>query len=537
MPNQPESAFGTILVVDDAPANCKLLRDALEPAGHEVLLAMDGPAALSLLERVQADLILLDVMLPGMDGFEVCRRIRCIPAHSTTPVLFITALQETSHVLEGFRAGGDDYITKPFRMEEVLVRVRTHLDRTRLTRLLRQSNQELAAMNTRLQEEISGRRTAEQRLQMADDQLSLLSELEAQRWGIDFMAGRSPTLERILQQIRKVQPFESTAVLITGESGTGKELIARAIHFGGRRHQGPFLPVNCAAIPAELADSLFFGHTRGAFSGATSDRKGYFDNAEGGTLFLDEIGDLPSALQPKLLRAIETGRILPLGASSEHAVRVRIIAATNADLPERTADGSFRKDLYYRLARFVIQSPALRERPEDIPLLARHFIQMLSSEMGCRAPEITPAALKALQSYDFPGNIRELKNLMERALIESGGAPIEPIHLPFIAEAGQEDAIPAGSSLSEAKSAGVQPAITSIAATAAGVMSGPVLEAADPETRILEFVRSSGRINNSACRKLLGVSMHRAWYLLRKLHQNGSLVQAGSGRWAEYTLP
>jgi len=532
MPNQPESASGIILVVDDAPANCKLLRDALEPDGHEVLLAMDGPAALSLLERVQADLILLDVMLPGMDGFEVCRRCRRIPAHAATPVLFITALQETSHVLEGFRAGGDDYITKPFRMEEVLVRVRTHLDRARLTRLLRQSNQELAAMNTRLQEEISGRRSAEQRLQIADDQLSLLSELEAQRWGIDFMAGRSPTLERILQQIRKVQPFESTAVLITGESGTGKELIARAIHFGGRRHQGPFLPVNCAAIPAELADSLFFGHLRGAFSGATSDRKGYFDNAEGGTLFLDEIGDLPSALQPKLLRAIETGRILPLGAPTEHAVRVRIIAATNVDLPQRTADGSFRKDLYYRLARFVIESPALRERSEDIPLLARHFIQMLASEMGCRPPEITPAALEVLQSYDFPGNIRELKNLMERALIESGGAPIEPIHLPFIEEAGLASDSRPRSPLSTENLAVVSTVIPPTVSESEPAMISP-----DPEAVILRFVSTSGHINNSACRKLLGVSMHRAWYLLRKLHQKGSLVQAGSGRWAEYTLP
>jgi DNA-binding NtrC family response regulator len=218
-------------------------------------------------------------------------------------------------------------------------------------------------------------------------------------------------------------------VLITGESGTGKELVARAVHFGSARAKGPFVPVNCVAIPSELAESMFFGHVRGAFTGATMDRKGFFESAHGGTLFLDEIGDMPALLQAKLLRVLEDGFITPLGSTRERKVDVRIVAATNADLETHIQSGTFRRDLYFRLAQFPVDLPALRERPEDIPLLARHFMQLFSQEMGITTPSLDPAALKMLSRHSFPGNVRELKNVIERALIESGGEPVRAHHI------------------------------------------------------------------------------------------------------------
>jgi len=218
-------------------------------------------------------------------------------------------------------------------------------------------------------------------------------------------------------------------VLITGESGTGKELIARAIHYGSTRAAEPFIAVNCVAVPGDLAESMFFGHTKGAFTGALADRKGCFEMADGGTLFLDEIGDMPAQLQAKLLRVLEDGMITPVGASQPKKVDVRIIAATNADLDAQIASGAFRQDLYFRLARYIVQTPPLRERREDIPLLAGHFVKILSAEMGLHPPTLRTDALNALKAYDFPGNVREMKNIIERALIECGGDPISAEHL------------------------------------------------------------------------------------------------------------
>ena len=221
-------------------------------------------------------------------------------------------------------------------------------------------------------------------------------------------------------------------MLITGESGTGKELIARAIHFGGPRRQGPFIPVNCPAVPADLAESLFFGHVRGAFTGADADRKGYFELADGGTLFLDEIGDMSLTLQAKLLRVLEDGCVMPIGAARERRVDVRILAATNTDLQATMAQSGFRSDLYYRLAQFTVMVPPLRDHPEDIPLLADHFLQMFAAEMGLPKPPLSDDARSALTAYVFPGNVRELKNIIERALLESEGATIRTEHIRFV---------------------------------------------------------------------------------------------------------
>ncbi|MBI2504692.1 MAG: sigma-54-dependent Fis family transcriptional regulator, partial [Candidatus Latescibacteria bacterium] len=357
-----------------------------------------------------------------------CRQLKAAPETREIPVIFITARDEVEGVVAGFAAGGVDYVAKPFRQDEVLARVRTHLEKARLMQALQQKNRDLEA-------EIARREALTQERDHLAGRLSLASEREAQRWGLGALVGQSPTLKKILEDIDLLQGAPHTAVLILGESGTGKELIARAIHASSDRAEGPFVPVNCAAIPRELADSLLFGHRKGAFTGADQDQIGYFELAHQGTLFLDEVGIMPLELQPKLLRVLEERAVLPLGARQPRAVEVRVLAATNADLEAQAQRGSFRQDLYYRLARFVVQVPPLRQRREDIGLLVRHFLQLFAVEMGVEPPEISPPALALLEGYGFPGNVRELKNLVERALIESQGREIRPEHLPLLGAA------------------------------------------------------------------------------------------------------
>jgi DNA-binding NtrC family response regulator len=431
----PPRSMEKILLVDDNPVNLKVLSDTLSPAGYHLLAAPGGEAALRVAARARPDLILLDMVMPGLDGLETCRRLKADPETSRIPVLFISAKNETESVVNGFQAGGIDYILKPFRAEEVLARVETHLRARRLTDELREKNAELTAANERLRQEIRRREQAEDALQTADSQLHLHADREAAHWNVAGLVGKSATLGKILSEIRSLHQFGATSALLTGESGTGKELIARAIHFGGARAQGAFIPVNCVAVPEDLAESLFFGHIRGAFTGATADRKGYFELAHGGTLFLDEIGDMPLFLQAKLLRVLEDGLVTPVGAIKERRADVRIIAATNVDLLARIAAGAFRQDLYFRLARFVVRAPPLRERPEDVPLLATHFLKRFAAEMGIKAPRIGAAALSVLERYSFPGNVRELKNIIERSLIESHHGEILPAHLHLLPEA------------------------------------------------------------------------------------------------------
>ncbi len=414
-----------ILIIDDRPANIDLLTDALEPRGHEILAAGGGEAGLRIAAKAHPDLILLDVVMPGRDGFAICRELKADEATRKIPVLFITAKHETASVLNGFRVGAVDFILKPFQAEEVISRVETHLKISRLTRELQNRNAELEA-------EISLRRTAEEARERADARLTTLSAREAQRWGLAGFIGKSRMMRKILDDIERLHHFARTSVLILGESGTGKELVARAIHHGSPRASGPFIPVNCVAIPGELAESMFFGHLRGAFTGATADRKGWFELADGGTLFLDEIGDMPGTLQAKLLRVLEDGEITPIGATQPKRVDVRVITATNADLSGKIADGAFRQDLYYRLARYVVETPPLRGRREDIPLLAAHFLEMFSGEMGRTPPTLEADALARLAAHSFPGNVRELKNVVERALIASGGGAIRREHLQLL---------------------------------------------------------------------------------------------------------
>jgi DNA-binding NtrC family response regulator len=417
-----------VLIIDDAPTNLDLLLDLLEPRGYEVLAASSGEEGLRIVESAGPSLILLDVLMPRLDGYEVCRRLKANPATAHIPVIFITGRDEPEAVVEGFRAGGVDYVVKPFHPEEVLARLRTHLSLHELTRRLEARSAELGEANEKLRQEIALRRHAESARDEAGERLSLIVAREEERWGVQGFIGRSPLVTRVVESVRRVRGV-GTSVLITGESGTGKELIARAIHFGGARAEQAFVPVNCSAIPAELAESVFFGHRRGAFTGADRDRKGCFELAHRGTLFLDEVGDMPTVLQAKLLRVLESGTFTTVGGEREQHADVRIVAATNVDLEAKVRDGRFRQDLYYRLARFTVHTPPLRERVEDIPLLAEHFVRVLSREMARRPPRLRDDALERLQQYDFPGNVRELKNVIERALIESGGASIGYEHL------------------------------------------------------------------------------------------------------------
>ena len=414
-----------ILIVDDDPVNLNVLRQSLESEGYSIIAAPSGEVALRIVTRTQPDLILLDILMPGINGFETCRRLKTDKVTADIPVLFITAMDETESVIEGFRVGGVDYITKPFKEEEVLVRVQTHLKIHRLTQKILQKNREL-------QQQIAMREKAEADLKTADEQLSMISQREAERWGITGFIGKSQTIAKILKDISRLQTTGTMSVLITGESGTGKELIARAIHFGSPRAKRPFIPINCSAIPRDLAESLFFGHVKGAFTGATTEQKGQFELADGGTLFLDEIGDMPLDLQSKLLRVLEDGCIIPVGGTHEKHADVRVLAATNTDLQTKIAERTFREDLYFRLAGFTVIVPPLRERKEDIPLLAEHFLNLFATEMGIPKPALSQEALSALASYSFPGNVRELKNIIARALLESDGKEILPEHLHFV---------------------------------------------------------------------------------------------------------
>ena len=545
-----ENVRTRVLIVDDVPNNIKILRDALEPEGYGILVASDGGEALRIATRALPDIILLDIVMPVMDGYEVCCHLKENETTKDIPVIFITIMEDNVSLVKGFQVGGVDYITKPFEKEEVLARVKTHLKISRLTRELLQKNREL-------QEEIARREKAEEAqqqaeeereqafdaLKRADEQLSMISQQEASRWGIDAFIGKSKTIKRILDEVRQLQNVSRTSVLITGESGTGKELIARAIHFGGERAKGPFIPVNCSAIPSELAEAAFFGHVRGAFSGANEDRKGYFELADGGTLFLDEIGDMPLELQPKLLRVIEDGCVVPVGGTEQKHVDVRILAATNQNPRKKIAQGAFREDLYFRLERFTVTVPPLRERKEDIPLLTEHFLSMFAAEMGIEKPVLSPEALSALETHHFPGNVRELKNIIESSLIKSNGSIIkeELIKEELLRFIDVSDATHTATEDERPPDIEQIEKLVFKRAQSRSAEEKPHEQIGQPsitdEEKILAHVREHGSIGNPECRDLLSADYNRASYLLKKMHRYGLLVREGENRWSRYRLP
>ena len=382
--NKPTSAPEEILAVDDTPDSLRLLSELLTKHGYCVRPASDGALALKSVAAKTPDLILLDVSMPDMDGYEVCRRLKADEKSSRIPVIFISAFGDTHQKVTGFEAGGVDYITKPFEAEEVLARVRTHLQLRRAEELQR-AYEEIAALKAQLE--------------LRNDYLQE-AVVEAKAFG--DLVGQSAVLRHIVSQVDMVAPTDAS-VLILGETGTGKELVAHEIHSRSKRKDGPLVRVNCASIPRELFESEFFGHMRGSFTGAVRDRAGRFETAEGGTIFLDEVGEIPMDIQNKLLRVLQEKRYERVGDDRTRRADVRIIAATNRDLKKAVTDGKFREDLYYRLNVFPINVPPLRERLDDIPSLTKHFVDLSARELKCAKPRLTHAGITKLQNYDWPG--------------------------------------------------------------------------------------------------------------------------------------
>ncbi|MCP4602839.1 MAG: sigma-54-dependent Fis family transcriptional regulator [Proteobacteria bacterium] len=381
-----------ILVVDDEESIRVTLNALLSHRGYHVIAVPDAKTALVKLEEEEIDFILADVRMPDMDGIELTREIMAREIPIT--VIVMSAYGSVDNAIEAMKAGAYDYITKPFKTDEVI-----------LTFAKAEERENLRRENARLKAEMVG------------------------RYDFDGIIARSESMEIIFKMISKISEYKST-VLITGESGTGKELIARAIHTSSSRTDGPFVAVNSGAIPETLLESELFGHKRGAFTDAHSDKRGLFAEAQGGTLLLDEVGELPLSLQVKLLRVLQEGSVRQLGDTKDTQVDVRIIAATIRNLDEEVKEGRFREDLYYRLNVLPIHLPPLRERAEDISLLVEHFISRHNARLGTKIQGLNSEAERMLLSYNWPGNVRELENTIERAMVLSEGDQITPDDLP-----------------------------------------------------------------------------------------------------------
>jgi two-component system, NtrC family, response regulator PilR len=373
-----EESGGSLLVVDDDLSVRQFLTIMLERGGHEVMAAASGMDAFQLMERHEFHLVITDMKMPKVSGMDVLRHVKQVSPH--TAVVVITAYATTDSAVEAMKQGAFDYVIKPFKIDELKLVVSKALEQRRL----------------------------------AQENVLLRKQLKA-TGRYQNIIGSSPAMQRIFELIDRVKDTHIN-VLLTGESGTGKEMVARAIHFSGARANEPFLGINCSAIPETLIESELFGHKKGAFTGAISNKKGLFEAAAAGTLFLDEIGELPVSTQVKLLRALQERRIKAVGGLEEVEVNARIIAATNLDLEREVAEGRFREDLFYRLNVVPIRLPALRERREDVPALIAHFQQKYTVEYAVERKDLSGTSVRALLSYDYPGNVRELENLVERCV-------------------------------------------------------------------------------------------------------------------------
>ena len=442
----------TILVVDDEARMRRVLEMMLEGFGHRVITAGDVEGALALLAREQVDLVFTDLQLPNVSGLELLARAR--ERNPDLPIVVITAFATVETAVRAIKLGAYDYLMKPFRIEEIEALVAHALT-------LRDARRENA----------------------------YLREVAAEPY--EGIVGASPAMLRIFDQVERVAPSPTT-VLVTGETGTGKELVARAIHRRSPRAERLFVAVNCAAIPSELLEAELFGVTKGAFTGATKDRPGKFELADGGTLFLDEIGDMPLAMQAKLLRALQEGTIERLGGSAPRVVNVRTITATHRDLSVLVRDNQFRADLYYRLAVFPIAIPPLRERREDIPALARHAVERFARRAG-RTIALSDSGAQRLVAYDWPGNVRELHNVLERAVLLSTGERLDADAFDDL------------------------PSTVAIPPRASGEL--PTLEqavAAAERDAILAALAATGD-NKTRAAEQLGISVRTLWYKLQRL--------------------
>jgi len=381
-----------ILVVDDEESIREFLEIMLKKEGYEVHLAADGAIAKDMLLKKSFDMIISDLQMPNMNGLELLKFVK--ETSADTVFMMITAFGTTETAVEAMKVGAYDYITKPFKIDEV---------RLNIHNALRSRNLEV-------------------------ENRSLKKEL-VKEYSFQNIIGNSPAMHQIYDLIKRVSQAP-TNILVTGESGTGKEVVAKAIHYNGPLKDRPFVTINCGAIPENLMESEMFGHKKGSFTGAVSDKAGLFEVADGGSLFLDEVGELPITIQVKLLRAIQERVIRRVGATEDMKVDVRIIAATNRNLEEMVQKGGFRQDLFYRLNVINIKTPPLRDRKEDIPILAQHFLKKYNDKLTKSISGISVEAMEILKKYDYPGNVRELENMIERTVALEGGSTILPESLP-----------------------------------------------------------------------------------------------------------
>lgn len=399
-----------ILVVDDEVTIRDTLKMVLEDEGYDTGTAQDGAEALKMIQEENYDLVVSDIKMPNMDGIQLMESGSKVSPD--TFFIIMTAYASVETAIDALRQGAYDYLIKPIEFDDLLIRVKRLLDFKRIS-----------AENRMLRQRVST------------------------EGGYENIIGKSEPMNKVFRLIRQVAPTNSN-VLVIGKSGTGKELVAKAIHYQSQRKDHIFLPVNCGAISENLIESELFGHKKGAFTGATEEKQGLFKVAEGGTLFLDEIGDLPLNMQVKLLRALEDRQFLPVGGTKPVTTDVRIIAATNQNIYEKTKTGEFREDLYYRLNVVEIKLPTLNERKEDIPLLVNHFVEKYTKEMGRKVVGVDNETMKQLISHDWRGGVRELENVIERAVIFAEGEMIKQEDLAdhvrgSVAESGYPDSLKA----------------------------------------------------------------------------------------------
>lgn len=393
-----------ILVVDDEAATRRLMEQTLKKQGYEILTASNGDEGLKKVMDENPDIVLLDIQLPGMDGINVLQKIREINKDSI--VIMATAMDDLKVAVNAMRLGAYDYISKPFHIDDLTLTVNKAMETSRLRR-----------------------------------EVSTLKEERSRELGIEKIIGVSAHVQETLSMVKKISASEASTVLIQGESGTGKELIAKALHYESSRRDKPFMAINCSAVPENLLESELMGHEKGAFTDAKTMRKGLFELADGGTVFLDEIGDMPLHMQTKLLRILEERNFRRVGGTKDIEVDVRIISATNKDLAKGVEDGSFRKDLYYRLQVIPLYLKSLRERKDDIIPLVNYFIAYFNKKFHKDVKTISPDAEKLILEYPWPGNVRELKNVIERVMLLGDGDILTVEHLPVEMTAkGQEPA-------------------------------------------------------------------------------------------------
>jgi DNA-binding NtrC family response regulator len=454
----------TILIVEDEKKMARLLELNLSEEGYTTHTVPDAESGLSFLQKEKVDLVLTDLKLPGMDGLEFLQAAK--RANAALPVVVMTAFGTVETAVEAMKAGASDYVLKPFAMEEMKLILRKELD----FRRLREENRSLR-------------------------------EALGQRYEFRNIIARSARMQEVLATVERVAPTNST-VFLGGESGVGKDLIARALHEHSRRAAGPFVKINCTAIPENLLESELFGYEKGAFTGASTSKPGKFELADKGTIFLDEIGDVPLAIQVKLLRVLQEREFERLGGTRTLKVDVRVVAATNQDLRAALEEGTFREDLYYRLNVVPINIPPLRERKEDIPYLVDHFIARFAREAGKPITGITPAALKRLMDFHWPGNVREVENIIERAVALSTGTILDVADIQL----DLSPSAPAGGGM-----------VSSALAAGSGAFPPPGATLEQFEDEIIREALRRANGNKSQAARLLGLSRNALRYRLSKL--------------------